>query len=111
VQRNQALAKKSGEFLIGDDLRVTRLGFGAMRSQEMEFGMRLQIALRPSSFAARCRIGNHFTTQRDSYGPGVSEEIIAEALHPYPTGLVIASKGGFVRPGPNQWVENGKPEP
>src|SRR4029077_14995651 len=46
----------------------------------------------------------------DSYGPGVSEEIIAEALHPYPAGLVIATKGGFDRPGPNQWVENGKPE-
>ena len=56
------------------------------------------------------RAGINFIDTADSYGPGVSEEIIAEALHPYPTGLVIATKGGFVRPGPNQWVENGKPE-
>jgi aryl-alcohol dehydrogenase-like predicted oxidoreductase len=55
-------------------------------------------------------LGINFIDTADSYGPGVSEEIIAEALHPYPTGLVIATKGGFVRPGPNQWAENGKPE-
>jgi aryl-alcohol dehydrogenase-like predicted oxidoreductase len=55
-------------------------------------------------------LGINFIDTADSYGPSVSEEIIAEALHPYPTGLVIATKGGFDRPGPNQWVENGKPE-
>jgi aryl-alcohol dehydrogenase-like predicted oxidoreductase len=55
-------------------------------------------------------LGINFIDTANSYGPGVSEEIIAEALHPYPTGLVIATKGGFDRPGPNQWVENGKPE-
>jgi aryl-alcohol dehydrogenase-like predicted oxidoreductase len=55
-------------------------------------------------------LGIDFIDTADSYGPGVSEEIIAEALHPYPAGLVIASKGGFERPGPDQWVENGKPE-
>jgi pyridoxine 4-dehydrogenase len=55
-------------------------------------------------------LGINFIDTADSYGPYVSEEIIAEALHPYPTGLVIATKGGFERPGPNQWVENGSPE-
>jgi aryl-alcohol dehydrogenase-like predicted oxidoreductase len=55
-------------------------------------------------------LGINFIDTADSYGPGVSEEIIAEALHPYPAGLVIATKGGFDRPGPNQWAENGKPE-
>jgi pyridoxine 4-dehydrogenase len=55
-------------------------------------------------------LGINFIDTADSYGPHVSEEIIAEALHPYPAGLVIATKGGFMRPGPNKWVENGKPE-
>jgi aryl-alcohol dehydrogenase-like predicted oxidoreductase len=55
-------------------------------------------------------LGINFIDTADSYGPGVSEEIIAEALHPYPAGLVIATKGGFDRPGPGEWVENGRPE-
>ncbi len=55
-------------------------------------------------------LGINLIDTADSYGPNVSEEIIAEALHPYPSGLVIATKGGFDRPGPNKWVENGKPE-
>jgi aryl-alcohol dehydrogenase-like predicted oxidoreductase len=55
-------------------------------------------------------LGINFIDTADSYGPYVSEEIIAEALHPYPKGLVIATKGGFDRPGPYKWIENGKPE-
>jgi aryl-alcohol dehydrogenase-like predicted oxidoreductase len=55
-------------------------------------------------------LGIDFIDTADSYGPHVSEEIIAEALHPYPAGLVIATKGGFDRPGPDKWVENGRPE-
>ena len=55
-------------------------------------------------------MGINFIDTADSYGPNVSEEIIAEALHPYPSRLVIATKGGFERPGPGRWVENGKPE-
>jgi pyridoxine 4-dehydrogenase len=107
----QALAGNSGEFLIGGDLRVTRLGFGAMRitgdgiwgepSDRAECILVLRRAV---------ELGINFIDTADSYGPGVSEQIIAEALHPYPAGLVIATKGGFVRPGPNQWVENGRPE-
>jgi pyridoxine 4-dehydrogenase len=55
-------------------------------------------------------LGINFIDTADSYGPSVSEEIIAEALHPYPSHLVIATKGGFERPGPGRWVENGNPE-
>ncbi len=53
-------------------------------------------------------LGINFIGTADSYGPNVSEDTIVEALHPYPAGLVIATKGGFTRPGPDQWVENGK---
>src|SRR5438093_2448337 len=55
-------------------------------------------------------LGVNLIDTADSYGPDVSEEIIAEALYPYPPGLVIATKGGFERPGPGRWVENGRPE-
>ena len=55
-------------------------------------------------------LGVNFIDTVDSYDPGVSEEIIAEALRPYPAGLVIATKGGYARPGPNQWLEDGRPE-
>ena len=53
-------------------------------------------------------LGVNFIDTADSYGPHVSEELIAEALHPYPEGLVIATKGGLERPGPDRWVENGQ---
>ena len=80
VQRNQALAKKSGEFLIGDDLRVTRLGFGAMRIT----GDGIWDAPADRAEAVRVlrravELGINFIDTADSYGPGVSEEIIAEA--------------------------------
>jgi pyridoxine 4-dehydrogenase len=63
-----------------------------------------------SGSVARRRVGINFIDTADSYGPGVSEEVIAEALHPYPAGLVLATKGGFARPGPKQWVEDGRPK-
>ena len=111
VQRNQAPAKKTGEFLIGGDLRVTRLGFGAMRiTGDGVWGEPADRAEAVRVLRRAVELGINFIDTADSYGPGVSEEIIAEALHPYPTGLVIATKGGYERPGPNQWVENGKPE-
>ena len=111
VRRSQASAKRSGEFLIGDDLRVTRLGFGAMRiTGDGIWGEPADRAEAVRVLRRAVELGINFIDTADSYGPGVSEEIIAEALHPYPTGLVIATKGGYVRPGPNQWVENGKPE-
>jgi len=107
----EVLAGKAGEFLIGNDLRVTRLGFGAMRITGD--GIWGEPASRPEAVRVLRRaveLGIDFIDTADSYGPSVSEEIIAEALHPYPDGLVIATKGGFDRPGPNRWVENGKPE-
>jgi pyridoxine 4-dehydrogenase len=111
VQRNQTPAKKSGEFLIGDDLRVTRLGYGAMRIiGDGIWGEPADRAEAVRVLRRAVELGINFIDTADSYGPFVSEEIIAEALHPYPAGLVIATKGGFDRPGPNQWVENGKPE-
>src|ERR1700726_3084959 len=111
VQRNEPLAKKAGEFLIGNDLRDTRLGFGSIRiTGNGIWGEPADRAKAIRGLRRAVELGINFIDTADSYGPGVSEEIIAEALHPYPTGLVIATKGGYVRPGPNQWVENGKPE-
>jgi aryl-alcohol dehydrogenase-like predicted oxidoreductase len=111
VQRNRAPAKESGEFLIGSDLHVTRLGYGAMRiTGDGIWGEPADRAEAVRVLRRAVELGINFIDTADSYGPGVSEEIIAEALHPYPAGLVIATKGGFDRPGPNQWVENGKPE-
>jgi pyridoxine 4-dehydrogenase len=111
AQRNEAPAKKSGEFLIGNDLRVSRLGFGAMRiTGEGIWGEPADRAEAIRVLRRAVELGINFIDTADSYGPNVSEEIIAEALHPYPQGLVIATKGGFMRPGPNKWIENGKPE-
>ncbi len=104
-------AKKAGEFLIGNDLPVTRLGFGAMRITGP--GIWGEPADRPEAVRVLRRaveLGINFIDTADSYGPYVSEEIIAEALHPYPANLVIATKGGFDRPGPDLWIENGRPE-
>jgi pyridoxine 4-dehydrogenase len=111
MQRDPALAKNAGEFLIGGDLRVTRLGFGAMRiTGDGIWGAPSNRAEAVRVLRRAVELGINLIDTADSYGPGVSEEIIAEALHPYPAGLVIATKGGYMRPGPNQWVENGKPE-
>jgi pyridoxine 4-dehydrogenase len=105
------VAVKSGEFVVGNDLRVARLGFGAMRITGK--GIWGEPANRAEAIRVLRRaieLGINFIDTADSYGPNVSEEIIAEALHPYSAGLVIATKGGFKRPGPDQWVENGRPE-
>ena len=111
VQRNEAPAKKSGEFLIGGDLPVTRLGFGAMRiTGDGIWGEPADRAEAVRVLRRAVELGINFIDTANSYGPGVSEEIIAEALYPYSKGLVIATKGGFDRPGPDIWVENGKPE-
>lgn len=110
-QRKQGPAKESGEFRIGGGLPVTRLGFGAMRiTGDGVWGQPADRAEAIRVLRRAVELGINFIDTADSYGPGVSEEIIAEALHPYPEGLVIATKGGFARPGPNQWVEDGRPE-
>jgi pyridoxine 4-dehydrogenase len=103
-------AGKGGQFRIGEDFSVNRLGFGAMRIT----GKGVWGEPKDRSEAIRVlrravELGINFIDTADSYGPGVSEEIIAEALHPYPAGLVIATKAGFDRPGPDQWATNGRP--
>ena len=108
MNRGQGLAAKAGEFLIGNDLSVTRLGFGAMRiTGKGIWGEPADRAGAVKVLRRAVELGINFIDTADSYGPRVSEEIIAEALHPYPVNLVIATKGGFERPGPNQWVEKG----
>ena len=105
------LAAAAGTITLGDDLRVNRMGFGAMRLTGR--GIWGPPADRQESIRVLRRaieLGVDFIDTADSYGPAVSEEIIAEALHPYPEGLVIATKGGLLRPGPDQWVPNGRPE-
>jgi pyridoxine 4-dehydrogenase len=111
IQQEPALAQNVGELRIAGDLRVVRLGFGAMRiTGDGVWGEPSDRAEAVRVLRRAVELGINFIDTADSYGPGVSEEIIAEALHPYPAGLVIATKGGFMRPGPNQWVENGRPE-
>ena len=104
-------AAASGSFTIGGDLAVNRLGYGAMRITGD--GVWGPPADRDNAIAVVRRaveLGIDFIDTADSYGPDVSEEIIAEALHPYPQGLVIATKGGLERTGPGEWPRNGRPE-
>lgn len=103
-------AAGSGTFTIGDDLTVTRLGFGAMRiTGKGVWGPPKDHAGVIRVLRQAVELGIDFIDTADSYGPDVSEELIAEALHPYPAGLVIATKAGFDRLGPDQWKMNGKP--
>ena len=104
-------AARSGTFRIGDDLVVHRLGYGAM--QITGKGIWGPPADRDECIRVLRRaveLGVDFIDTADSYGPHVSEELIAEALHPYPAGLVIATKAGLERGGPNQWTPNGRPD-
>ncbi len=111
MQPGSGPAAKAGEFLIGNDLRVVRLGFGAMRiTGKGIWGEPADRAECVRVLRRAIELGVNFIDTADAYGPYVSEEIIAEALHPYPANLVIATKGGFERSGPDRWTENGKPE-
>jgi len=98
-------------FKLGGDLTVNRLGFGAMRitgegiwSWPPDRENALKVLRRATD------LGMNLIDTADAYGPDTSELLIAEALHPYPKGVVIATKGGLTRPGPGQWVPNGRPE-
>src|SRR6266702_7432919 len=91
-------AKASGTFAIGGDLTVNRLGYGAMRiTGDGIWGEPKDREGAKKVLRRAVELGVNFIDTADSYGPGVSEQLIAEALHPYPTGLVIATKGGFDR--------------
>jgi pyridoxine 4-dehydrogenase len=103
---------KTGEtFLLGGDLLVNRLGFGAMRlTGEGIWGWPPDRENAKKVLRRAVELGVNFIDTADAYGPETNELLIAEALYPYPKGLVIATKGGNTRPGPNQWVPDGRPE-
>jgi pyridoxine 4-dehydrogenase len=108
---NAAPAAASGTFAIGGDLTVHRLGFGTMRlTGKGVWGEPDDHDEAIAVLRTAVELGIDLIDTADSYGPEVAERLIAEALFPYPAGLVIATKAGFVRPGPNQWVEDGRPE-
>ncbi len=111
ANKNRLSAADSGSFKIGTDRSIHRLGFGAMRitgpgiwgePQDRDEAIRV--------LRRAVELGINFIDTADSYGPEVSERVIADALYPYPKDLAIATKAGFDRPGPDQWQENGRPE-
>ncbi len=96
---------------LGGDLTVNRLGFGAMRiTGKGIWGWPPDRNNAIKVLKRAVELGVNLIDTADAYGPETSELLIAEALHPYPKGLVIATKGGLTRPGPSQWVPNGRPE-
>ena len=104
-------AAAAGTITLGRDLKVNRMAYGAMRiTGPGIFGPPADRdeCIRVLRRAVELEV--NFIDTADSYGPHVSEELIAEALYPYPPGLIIATKGGLDRPGPDQWVPNGRPE-
>ena len=107
----QRPAEASGTLTLGGDINVYRLGFGAMRITGD--GIWGPPANKQEAIAVLHRaleLGINLIDTADSYGPEVSEELIAEALYPYPKGLVIATKGGLLRTGPGQWPQDGSPK-
>jgi aryl-alcohol dehydrogenase-like predicted oxidoreductase len=104
-------ARASGTIVIGGDVEVHRLGFGAMRvTGEGIWGDPPDRDAAKAVLRRAVELGVDFIDTADSYGPEVSEELIAEALSPYPDHLVIATKAGLERPGPFKWTPNGHPE-
>lgn len=104
-------AAHSGTFAIGGDLQVHRLGFGAMRlTGRGIWGEPRDHAEALAVLRRALELGIDLVDTADSYGPEVSERLIAEALYPYPDGLVIATKAGLQRPGPDRWVEDARPQ-
>ena len=104
-------ASAAGTLVLGGDLEVCRLGFGAMRlTGEGIWGAPADREVAKAVLRRAVELGVNFIDTADSYGPEVSEELIAEALHPYPKGLVIATKGGLTRPGPGRWERDCSPE-
>jgi pyridoxine 4-dehydrogenase len=110
MSKKEVCASQAGTVTLGNELSVHRLGYGAMRLTGP--GIWGPPKDRKAALAVLRRaveLGVNFIDTADSYGPYVSEELIAEALHPYPSDLVIATKGGWERPGPNQWTHNATP--
>src|SRR3984893_13435390 len=104
-------AAQSGTFKIGGDIQINRLGFGAMRITGR--GIWGEPPDKAEAFRTLRRlpdIGVNFIDTADSYGPDVSEPLIREALAPYPAGMLVATKAGFTRKGPDQWAPRGLPD-
>lgn len=110
IQEQIPSADAAGTFTIGGDLAVNRMGYGAMRiTGPGVWGPPADKEAALGTLRAAIELGVNLIDTADSYGPSVSEELIAEALYPYPSDLVIATKGGWERPGPGQWTHNASP--
>jgi len=110
MNRKELSASQAGEISLGNEISVHRLGYGAMRlTGEGIWGPPKDRKAALAVLRRAVDLGVNFIDTADSYGPYVNEELIAEALFPYPAGLVIATKGGWERPGPNQWTHNAVP--
>ena len=104
-------AAEAGPIDLGGDLTVNRLGYGAMRiTGPGIWGDPANVEQAKAALRRAVDLGVNFIDTADSYGPDVSETLIAETLYPYPDDLVIATKGGQLRPGPNRWEPDGRPE-
>ena len=107
----QPSAASAGTITIGGDLTVNRMGFGAMRiTGQGVWGDPADRNQAQEALRRAVELDVNFIDTADSYGPEVSETLIAETLYPYPEDLVIATKGGLVRPGPGRWAPDGRPE-
>jgi len=110
MNRKEPSASLAGDVSLGGEISVHRLGFGAMRlTGEGIWGPPKDRQAALAVLRRAVELDVDFIDTADSYGPNVSEELIAEALFPYPDGLVIATKGGWNRPGPNQWTHDATP--
>jgi len=110
MSNNRVSASLAGSVSLGNELSVHRLGYGAMRlTGPGIWGPPKDRKTALVVLRRAVELGVNFIDTADSYGPNANEELIAEALHPYPAGLVIATKGGWERPGPNQWTHNATP--
>ena len=108
---DQSNAAAAGTIDVGGDLTVNRLGFGAMRiTGQGVWGDPADHGQAIATLRRAVELGVNFIDTADSYGPDVSENLIAEALYPYADDLVLATKGGYARSGPNQWTPDGRPE-
>jgi pyridoxine 4-dehydrogenase len=106
----EVFASQAGTVWLGQEVSVNRIGFGAMRlTGEGIWGPPRDRREAIAVLRRAVELGVNFIDTADSYGPGVSEELIAEALFPYPAGLLIATKGGWRRPGPDQWTHDATP--
>ena len=110
MNKKELSANAAGNVSLGGEISVHRLGFGAMRlTGEGIWGPPKDRKGALAVLRRAVELGINFIDTADSYGPYISEELIAEALFPYPAGLVIATKGGWNRPGPNQWTHDATP--